>query len=342
MDNLGTILAVVASLVTIAGGVVAVLQYLERAPWSKHRGRSGIVIASVAVAVLAVLTGSTLAVLQRQKPQPPVANGSPCARLASFAQATAPALGAAFGGVTFPPDALTGGGSFFEVQSYQVEVLHVCVTSLPAGSTTQDIVALRTYYQSDMPAQGWTESSAFPLGGDSTLPCDAAQSDAGDTTGAICWSRDSRFVSVKSVNVVQGSGNVPAAVTYDLWLAVAPVTSSGTITIQRNSTYAFENPAVDTGDIQWLQHGNGTRLVGPVGGAAMAYVGQQDFTGLSVSVLKSMPFGGGALGVGQDGVLTVGDVFGVLTTAGHYVKVQVLGADSSLRITWVLYPYLLD
>lgn len=341
MDNLGTILAVVASLVTIVGGFIGVLQYLEHAPWSKRRGGSGgrpggvIVAVAVAVALLAVLTGTTLAILQRQqRQQTPVSASSPCARLSTFSQAVAPALGTAFGAVAFPPDALADSGNFFELNGYQFEIVHVCVTSLT------DATALRSYYMAQMPAQQWTPSSTFPLGGNANTPCAEVQTGTSGDSSAVCWSQDSRSVLLRSVNVVRGGANTSSAVTYDLWLSVAPVT--GTDTIARNSTFAFESSTVDSGDIQWHQQGNGPRIVGPIGSATMAYVGQQDFAGLSASVLRSMPFGTGALSVGPDGGLTTGDVFGVYTTAGHYVKVQVVSAASGLQISWVLYPYLLD
>lgn len=338
MDSLGTILAVVASVVTIAGGIVGVLRYLEHVEWGKNRGRASVVIGSVTVAVLTVITGSTLAVLQHEKqPTPPPAGGA-CARLADFSTATSPALGSAFGSVAFPPDSLTSNGGFFEISDYQFEVLHVCITSLT------DANAVRSYYQADMPYQGWTASSTFPLDGDANHPCAEGQSSAVGDMGALCWSQDARLVSLQGVTAVRNgsAGAAPVAVTYDLLLSVAPVTSSGTITIARNSTYAFEDKTVDAGDIQWRQRGSGIHTVGPANGATLAYVGQQDFTGLRVSVLKNMLFGTGALSVGVDGGLTVGDVFGVYTTNQHYVKVQVVGAASDLRITWVLYPYLLD
>ena len=340
MDSFGTILAVVASVVTIAGGIVGVLQYLERAPWSKNRGRAGIVIGAVVVAVLTILTGSTLAILHRTTPQPPTPPGNACLRVADFSKATSPALGAAFGGVAFPPDALTSGGSFFEISNYQFEILHVCITSLA------DANAVRSYYQADMPEQGWTASSTFPLEGDANHPCAEGQDSAGTDMSAVCWSQDSRFVSLQGITTVRGSGTgtstAPAAVTYDLWLSVAPVTSSGVISIPRNSGYAFEGATVDAGDIQWRQRGGGIRTVGPVGSATLAYVGQQDFTGLRASDLRSMSFGMSALSVGTDGGLTAGGIFGVFTTNQHYVKVQVVSVASDLRIRWVLYPYLLD
>lgn len=114
------------------------------------------------------------------------------------------------------------------------------------------------------------------------------------------------------------------------------------ISIPRNSEYAFERATVDAGDIEWRQRGSGIRTVGPVGSATLAYIGQQDFTGLRASDLRSMSFGTSALSVGTNGGLTAGGIFGVLTTNQHYVKVQLVSVASDLRIRWVLYPYVLD
>lgn len=345
MDNFDTVLAVIASVVTIGGGIIGILQYLERAQWRKNRGRAGVVIGGIAAVVLLVLTGSTFAMLKQVKQQPPDPVGSACTRLPDFAKATSPALGDAFAGVAFLPASYSGGGNTFEVYNYQFEFMHVCTTSLKAANAAQEAVALRNYYTAQMPAQGWTQSASFPLDGNPAHPCGEEQDSVSSDTAAICWSQDSRFVSLQGITVVQDSthADAPAAVTYYLWLSIVPQTSSGAVTISRNSLYAFEPQGVDAGDIQWLQRGNGVRTVGPVGNAIIVYVGAVNFTALPVSDLTGMSFGSHALGIGggDGGTLAVGDVFGVLTTNHHYVKVEVLGAASDLRIRWVLYPYTL-
>lgn len=344
MDHLDTVLAIVASVVTIGGGIIGVLQYLERAKWRKNRGQSSLVIGAIMLAVLAVVAGSAFAVLQKGQRPDPVVTASGCARLAQFAGATSPALGTAFAGVAFVPESLAGGADTFEVYNYQFEILHVCTTSLSGTDAGQVAAAVHNYYVAQMPAQGWTPTAVFPLDGDAAHPCGEGQDTTGGDTDAVCWSQDSRFVSLQGITVIPGSTttSAPAVVTYTLWLAIAPQTSAGPVTIPRNSTYAFEPQSVDAGDIQWLQRGTAARTLGPLDGATLANVGAVNFTSLAASDLKNLPFGSDALSAGSGGALAVGDVFGVFTTNHHYVKCEVVGEASGLQIQWVLYPYLMD
>lgn len=338
MNNLDTILAVVASVVTITGGIVAVAQYLERRPWQQNRGRAGVVIGAVLVAVIVVLTGSTLAILQRMRqPQPP-GGGGPCANLPGFSGAASPALGAAFATVPFLGNSPTSSDKPFEVDNFQFKILHVCTTAFT------DVVAVRSFYEADMPAEGWAQSSVFPLNGDAKYPCGggADGTDSGASNSTDCWSQDNRFVWLQTVSLIRDSSNKPVATTYYLWLAVTPMTDHATIV--RNSTYGFESVLVDTtGDIQWLQRGRTTQVVGPAGSATLACVGQVDFNSYPESDLQQQTFTPTPLSVGDgDCALATGDVFGVYTNTGHYVKVRVDSAASALRITWVLYPYVLE
>lgn len=338
MDNLDTILAVVASVVTITGGILGVVQYLERSPWRQNRGRAGVVIGAVLVAVIVVLTGSTLAVLQRMKQPQQQGGGGPCASQPGFSGAASPALGDAFATVPFLGNSPTASDKAFEVDNFQFKILHVCTTAFT------DVVAVRSFYEADMPSEGWAQSNAFPLNGDAKYPCGggADGTDSGAPNSADCWSQDNRFVWLQTVSLIRDSSNKPIATTYYLWLAVTPITDHATIS--RNSAYGFESVTVDpTGDIQWLQRGRTAQVVGPVGDATLACVGQVDFNSYPESDLQQQAFSATPLSVGDgDCALATGDVFGVYTNARHYVKVKVMSAASALQITWVLYPYVLD
>lgn len=339
MDNLDTILAVVASVVTIAGGLLGIMRYLEHSQWRQNRGRAGVVIGAVLVAVLTVLTGSTLAVLQRSKqPQQQGAAGGPCASQPGFGGAASPSLGTAFATVPFLGNSPTSSDSAFEVDNFQFKILHVCTTAFT------DITAVGSFYEADMPSEGWAQSSTFPLNGDAKYPCGggADGTGSGGPNTADCWSQDNRFVWLQTVSLIRDNGNKPIATTYYLWLAVAPITSNATI--PRNSTYGFESVTVDpTGDIRWLQRGTTVRAIGPVENATVACVGPVDFNSYPASDLEHQTFSTQSLSVGDgDCALTTGDVFGVYTNAGHYVKIKVLSAATALQIAWVLYPYLLS
>lgn len=339
MNNLDTILAVVASVVTIAGGLLGIARYLERSQWKQNRGRAGVVIGAVLVAVVTVLTGSTLAVLQREKqPQQQGAANGPCAGLAEFSGAASPSLGTAFATVPFLPNSPTSAGNTFEIDSYQFKILHVCTTSF------KDAGEVRGYYESVMPDEGWAQSRTFPVDGDAKHQCGggADTTNGDDATSPDCWSQDNRYVSLQTISAIRDSTNTAVATTYYLWLAVAPITSSATIS--RNSTYAFENVTVDpSGDIQWLQRGRAAQVVGPAERATLACIGQVDFNSYPVSDLEHQAFSATPLSTGDgDCALAAGNVFGVYTNADHYVKVQVESVATALQIEWVLYPYVLD
>jgi hypothetical protein len=126
----------------------------------------------------------------------------------------------------------------------------------------------------------------------------------------------------------------PAATTVD----------SGTNTVLKGTfTFDFDTgvqggPAASA-DVQWVQDTTVIRQMAPLNSAKIINLGAVNFNGITAANLQDLPYATTPI-IGNNNpsnVLTVNDVFAVLTTNGNYTKVQVVAYGYDLTINWVTY-----
>jgi len=124
----------------------------------------------------------------------------------------------------------------------------------------------------------------------------------------------------------------------------ATIVDNGVNTVLKG-TFTFD---FDTGvqggpdanvDVQWVQQTNVIRQMAPWNSAKIINLGAVNFNSLTAANLQDLPYATTPI-VGNNNatnVLTVNDVFAVLTTNGNYTKVQVVAYGYDLTINWVTY-----
>lgn len=252
-------------------------------------------------------------------PPPPVAK---CSQVAGFGNAGAASAGVNFTAVPFPSGAVSYVQQKFETNSYQFKLIAACAPSSSASS-------VRAFYTSNLPSHQFGQSNTFPYHGNPSSAC-------GDP---YCWSslvtEYGRYISLENV---KSAGSVAV---YTLRLAIAPRTGSATI----QGTYTFHFDLGETKDDLWWEQMTATqRELAQASGSTATFVniGVTNFNNVTAAQLKGLHYGTTPID-GSDGTskLVTGDVFAVIDTFGNYVKVEVLGYNSSthaLQLQWVIYP----
>lgn len=124
----------------------------------------------------------------------------------------------------------------------------------------------------------------------------------------------------------------------------ASIVAQNTNTVLKG-TWLFDfDTGVESGsspnaDVFWEQETNVLRRMTPTNGAKIINLGAVNFNALTAANLQDLPFSTTPI-IGNDNstnLLTVNDVFAVLTNKGHYAKVKVLSYGYDLTISWVTY-----
>jgi len=101
----------------------------------------------------------------------------------------------------------------------------------------------------------------------------------------------------------------------------------------------IESGSSPTADVFWEQETTVLRRMTPQNGAKIINLGAVDFNALTAANLRDLPYSSTPI-IGNNNstnLLTVNDVFAVLTAKGNYAKVKVLSYGYDLTISWVTY-----
>ncbi len=140
-----------------------------------------------------------------------------CAHAPGFSSAGSADAGSSFPDVQFPDGSVSVAQSPF-TDTYKFQIVKVCTDSTTAS-------AVRSFFASGLPSDGWTQVSHYPYHGDPTSGC-------GDP---YCWRMAGGPVRYVSLEAVSTNGSVAL---YSLRLAIAPSSLSTQLTKHSKSTSA--------------------------------------------------------------------------------------------------------
>ena len=129
----------------------------------------------------------------------------------------------------------------------------------------------------------------------------------------------------------------------NLFPAATVVSSQSNIVLKGTFAIDFEtgtqSAITPTSDVWWDQQSAVLRQMTPVNSAKIINLGAVNYASITAANLKGLPFSTAPI-PGNDNatnLLTAGDVFAVLTTAGNYTKVQVVAYGYNLTINYETY-----
>jgi len=140
-----------------------------------------------------------------------------CAHASGFSSASPADAGSSFPDVAFPDGSVSVAQSPF-TDTYHFQIIKVCTDSSTAN-------AVRSFFASGLPSDGWSHVSYYPYHGDPTSAC-------GDP---YCWRMGGSPVRYVSLETVSTNGSVAL---YSLRLAISPSAPSTQLVTHSKSTSA--------------------------------------------------------------------------------------------------------
>lgn len=245
-----------------------------------------------------------------------------CAGVTGFSGASAAGVSAHFPGITFLPGSLSTIAQTYETNGYQYQVVNLCTP----GTTAE---AIRAFFASSLPANGWTQTSTFPLRGDGGAAC-------GDP---YCWRIGGSPTVFAGLEFLSGEGQHGSLVTYNLRLIIPPLCTLSTNLPPAPDPFDLDHCALTSSSVDVTMPAAGAIALVATVPAQTGQVYTSALADVTYAQLASATYGSATLTIttlpGDPGTM----VAGVRSRSGHYAKVRILAGMGGFAVEMQTYAF---